>query len=86
MTIATLRPKGQLTIPSQMLRQWNIKPYDQVEISFQNGIITIVPANRNDKSKKRNLKAFAGAGHGCWGETAESVNESIHKLRDSWSR
>lgn len=86
MTIATLRPKGQLTIPSQMLRQWNIKPYDQVEISFQNGVITIVPANRNDKSKKCNLKAFAGIGRGCWGKTPESVNDSILNLRDSWSR
>lgn len=86
MALATLRPKGQLTIPVQMLQQWNIKPYEQVEISFQNGVITIVPANRKAATKQRSLSAFAGVGHGCWGKTPEAVSESIQNLRDSWTR
>ncbi|MEZ5536278.1 MAG: AbrB/MazE/SpoVT family DNA-binding domain-containing protein [Thiolinea sp.] len=86
MTIATLRPKGQLTIPARILQQLNLRPYEQVEVNFQNGIITIVPVNRKETTKKDRLKTFAGAGQGCWGDSPEAVNASIHKLRDSWSR
>ena len=86
MTLATLRPKGQLTIPAQILQQLNIQAYEQVEINIQNGVITIVPAHRKESTRKRSLKTFAGVGHGCWGQTPEAISESIHKLRDSWAR
>lgn len=86
MSLVTLRPKGQLTIPVQMLQQWDIKPYEQVEVNFNNGVITIVPAKRKTPSKRNNLLAFAGAGRGCWGNTPDEVKQSIVSLRDSWTR
>lgn len=86
MPLATLRPKGQLTIPAQILQQWNIKPYEQVEISFQNGVVMIVPARRKEATKRRSLAGFAGMGRGMWGDTPEKVQESIRNLRDSWTR
>lgn len=86
MSLVTLRPKGQLTIPVDILQQWDIKPYDKLEVNFQNGVITIVPAKRQEPRKKDRLMSFAGVGQGCWGDTAEEVNSSIQDLRGSWSR
>ena len=86
MSLVTLRPKGQLTIPVDILQQWDIKPYEQLEISFQNGVITLVPAKRKEPRKKNRLMSFAGIGQGCWGETADDVRNTVHQLRDSWSR
>ena len=86
MSLVTLRPKGQLTIPVDILQEWDIKPYDKLEINFQNGVITIVPAARKEPKKKNRLMSFAGAGKGCWGDTPGEVKESLQELRDSWSR
>lgn len=86
MPLVTLRPKGQLTIPAQILQQWNIKPYDQVEINFQNGVVMIVPVNRKATNKRRNFSAFTGIGRGMWGENPAEVQASIRNLRDSWTR
>jgi len=86
MSLVTLRPKGQLTIPVDILQKWDIKPYDKLEINFQNGVITIVPAIRKEPKKKNRLMSFAGAGKGCWGDTPDEVKESLQDLRDSWSR
>lgn len=86
MSLATLRPKGQLTIPAQILQQLNIQAYEQVEINLQNGVITIIPANRKNSTRKRGLQAFAGIGQGCWGDTSVTLKESIDNLRDSWVR
>lgn len=86
MSLATLRPKGQLTIPAQILQQLNIQAYEQVEINLQNGVITIIPANRKESTRKKSLKAFAGVGQGCWGDTSAALKESVDNLRDSWTR
>lgn len=86
MPLATLRPKGQLTIPAQILQQWNIKPYEQVEVSFQNGVVMMVPARRKQATKRKSLAGFAGIGRGMWGNTQEEVQVSIRNLRNSWTR
>jgi len=86
MSLVTLRPKGQLTIPVDILQKWDIKPYDKLEMNFQNGVITIVPAIRKEPKKKNRLMSFAGAGKGYWGDTPDEVKESLQDLRDSWSR
>lgn len=86
MPLATLRPKGQLTIPVQILQQWGIKPYDQVEINVQNGVLMIIPVKRKETAKKKTISGFIGIGRGMWGETPAAVQASIHNLRDSWTR
>lgn len=86
MPLVTLRPKGQVTIPTQILQQWNIEPYQKLEVAFHNGVLTIIPATRKESNKKKTLLSFAGAGRGCWGDTPEEVNQSITNLRDSWTR
>lgn len=86
MPLITLRPKGQVTIPVHILQRWNLEPYDKLEVTFQNGVVTIVPAERKTPDKKKNLLSFSGVGHGCWGDTPDEVKQSITNLRDSWTR
>jgi len=86
MSLVTLRPKGQLTIPANILQQWNVKPYDQLDVTFQNGVITIMPVKRKEASKKDKLKTFAGVGRGCWGDTPDDVKATISELRHSWAK
>lgn len=86
MSLVTLRPKGQLTIPVSILQQWGVEPYEQLELSFQNGVVTIIPAKRKEASSQNGLMDFAGVGAGCWGDTPDEVNDSLRELRDSWAR
>lgn len=86
MPIATLRPKGQITIPMNILKIWGIDTNEQIEISIHNGIVTMAPVNRKETQKHKNIMDFAGIGRGVWGETTEEVDNSIRELRDSWTR
>lgn len=86
---ATLRPKGQLTIPSEIIKAWNLKPYDQIEIVFHNGVVTLVPAKKEileDSEAEKKLLSFAGIGKGTWGKNSEEIQKTIRELRDSWTR
>lgn len=86
MLTVSLGPKGQLTIPDSILQQWGVEPNDQLELSFQNGIVTLVPVKRQQKSGCNSLMEFAGIGAGCWGETSDEMNDSLRELRGSWGR
>ena len=78
--------KGLVTIPAHILQKLEIEPYEQLEINFQNGVITMSPVKKEKVPKKNQLMAFAGAGQGCWGDTPEVVEDAIHKPRNSWTR
>jgi bifunctional DNA-binding transcriptional regulator/antitoxin component of YhaV-PrlF toxin-antitoxin module len=86
MTLATMRPKGQITIPAHILQEWNLQPYEKVEIIFQNGVVTLIPMRRKDSGKQKSIMDFVGVGHGCWGETSQEVENTITELRDTWTR
>ena len=86
MALATIRPKGQITIPAHILQEWGLQPYEKVEINFQNGVVTLIPMRRKDNGKQKSIMDFAGVGHGCWGETAQEVEKTITELRDTWTR
>ena len=83
---ATLRPKGQLTIPSEILKQWNLQPYDQLEISYHNGVVTLVPLKRKTPQARRKLNQFVGIGKDCWGSNKTDIQATILALRESWTR
>ena len=80
----TLRPKGQVTIPSSILAQWNAQPEDVLDVQLANGVVMFTPVLRRELP--RDLMAFAGLGKGLWGETTEEVEAGIRNLRDTWNR
>lgn len=81
MPLATIRPKGQITIPAQILQQWDIKPYDKVEVSVQNNVVMIVPMKHKEAKKCRNITEYLGISKGMWGNSPEEIQESILNLR-----
>lgn len=86
MPLVTIRPKGQVTIPVNILQQLSVEPYDQLEVKLHNGVVTMVPANRKESPTSDRLQDFIGIGRGYWGESPDDMTQSIEDLRDSWSR
>lgn len=41
---SSMSPKGQITIPLEVRRQWGIKPRDRVTIRVQDGAVMLYPA------------------------------------------
>ena len=80
----TLRPKGQVTIPSSILAQGNARPDDVLDVELANGVVMFTPVRRRETPP--DLKAFAGLGKGLWGDTPEQVEVSIQSLRETWTR
>ncbi len=84
MSLVTLRPKGQITIPANILAQWKAQPDDVFDVQLANGVVMFTPVSRRESAPK--LIAFAGAGKGLWGNTPEQVDANIAALRDEWTR
>ena len=84
MARVTLRPKGQVTIPSSILAQWDARPDDILDVQLANGVVMFTPVSR--RQAPPDLMAFAGLGKGWWGDTPEQVDASIQSLRDTWIR
>ena len=80
----TLRAKGQVTIPSTILAQWNARPDDVLDVQLANGVVMFTPISRRETPL--DLMAFAGLGKGLWGDTPEQLEASIKSLRDAWTR
>ena len=79
-----VRQKNQITIPLRIAEEADIKPDDVLEISYMNGVVTLVPAGR--KGKKLSVMEYAGIAKGAWGKTTKDIDEELKKDRDSWER
>lgn len=84
MTQVRVRQKGQITIPMQIAEEAQIRPDDTLEISYTNGVITLIPVARKERGSS--IMAFAGIARGTWGETAEEVDGNLEQSRSSWER
>lgn len=84
MSMVKIRPKGQITIPSEILNAWNIHTEDKVNVDLVNGTVTLTPEKRLDA--KKFILSFAGIAKGIWGETSEDLDHFISNERDSWEK
>ena len=88
MSEVRLREKGQVTIPSEILQEWGLKNHvhtnDTIEAVLANGVLMLIPKKR--RSVKRDIFSFAGVGKGLWGNTPDEIENSLEKIRDSWTR
>lgn len=80
----TIRPKGQITIPAEIMQSWHLRTHDKVNITLVNGIVTMTPVKRKEVGK--DIMSFAGMGRGIWGDTHEEVENTIKEIRNSWNR
>ncbi len=79
-----VRNKHQITIPARIAESANIKPDDMLEVSYSNGVVTLIPVAR--KKRKESAMAYAGIARGIWGETTLEIDAALNKSRDSWER
>ncbi len=84
MTQVRVRPKHQITIPTRIAEAAHIKPDDVLDVSYANGVVTLIPANR--KERKESVMAYAGIAHGIWGQTTAEIDAGLQAARDSWER
>lgn len=84
MSQVRLRPKGQVTIPANILESAQLAVDATFEVALVNGVITLTP--KVSASEKEDIMAFAGIFKGAWGDNVATVNETQDNLRDEWER
>ncbi|WP_428354225.1 AbrB/MazE/SpoVT family DNA-binding domain-containing protein [Methyloprofundus sp.] len=84
MPMVKIRPKGQITIPSEILHAWKIHTEDKVNVNLINGIVTLTPVKRLEN--KKSILSYAGIAKGMWGKTAEDIDHFITNERESWEK
>jgi len=76
-----MRPKHQVTLPANIVREAKLAPDDRLEVSYTNGVIVLTPRPNAASAQKFDFMAYAGIGKGVWGSTSEEVNKYINDLR-----
>lgn len=88
MPLVKLREKGQVTIPAEILQEWRRKNHvainDSIEATLVNGVLMLIPKNR--QASRRDMMSFAGIGKGLWGKSQEEADAKIEEIRTSWTR
>lgn len=79
-----VRLKHQITIPIRIAEAAHIKPDDMLEVAYANGVITLVPVNREMRSQS--AMTYAGIARGLWGQTTAEIDAGLNVDRDSWER
>lgn len=79
-----VRNKHQITIPSRIAESADIKPDDMLDVTFKNGVITLIPVART--KRKDSPLAYAGIARGLWGKTTSEIEIELGKNRGSWER
>lgn len=79
-----IRPKGQITIPANILNSWNLEINDKVNVTLINGIVTLTPEKR--LKNKKSILSYAGIGKGLWGKSTEEIDDFIRHERESWEK
>ena len=72
-----MRPKHQLTLPAQIVRQAKLSPDDRLEVTYTNGVIVLTPRSVASSSHEFDLMAYAGVGKGIWGRAPKRWTRSL---------
>ncbi len=84
MSQVRLRPKGQITIPADVIRAAKLNSDATMSIAFTNGVITLTPIKV--PRDKDDLMSYAGTLAGVWGSSPIEIKASIAEDRASWER
>jgi hypothetical protein len=66
-----MRPKHQLTLPAQIVREARLNLDDRLEVTYTNGVIVLTPWPVASSSSEFDLMAYAGIGKEIWGDSAQ---------------
>ena len=84
MTQVRIRERNQITLPANIVIAASLSPNDTLEVSFANGIITLIPVNPHNK--RRSITDYVGSAKGLWGTTGAEIDAQLRDERDSWER
>jgi bifunctional DNA-binding transcriptional regulator/antitoxin component of YhaV-PrlF toxin-antitoxin module len=76
-----MRPKHQITLPANIVRQAKLATDDRLEVTYTNGVIVLTPHPAAAPAQAFNVMSYAGIGEGMWGQSADEVNQYISDLR-----
>lgn len=79
-----IRPKGQITIPAEILQEWQIRSNDRLNVNLVNGVVILTPTNRLEN--KQSIMSYAGIARGLWGNSTLEIDNFIRNERDSWEK
>jgi bifunctional DNA-binding transcriptional regulator/antitoxin component of YhaV-PrlF toxin-antitoxin module len=79
-----VRKKHQITLPIRIAESANIKLDDMLEVTYNNGVVTLIPVSR--KNRKESAMSYAGIARGVWGNNTLEIEAEIKSSRDSWER
>ncbi|NTW68749.1 MAG: AbrB/MazE/SpoVT family DNA-binding domain-containing protein [Chlorobiaceae bacterium] len=77
-----VRKRLQITIPWRIAELAHIKPDDMLEVSFNNGVVTLIPVSR--KIRNDSPMTYAGIARGIWGKTTQEIEAEHQKAHESW--
>lgn len=88
MPIATMKDKGQITVPAEVRRAIAAGRGDLFEVRAVNGAIVmtpqrIIPAEGSTARKKVDLSKYIGIAKGTYG-SADEIDAYIRNERASW--
>jgi antitoxin component of MazEF toxin-antitoxin module len=84
MPVVNIRPKGQVTIPAEILKAWQIHTNDKINVNLVNGVVMLTPVNR--RGQKKSIMSYAGIARGLWGDSADAIDGFIRNERDTWEK
>ena len=84
MTQIRIRERNQITLPANIVIAASLSPNDTPEVSFANGIITLIPVNPHNK--RRSITDYVGSAKGLWGTTGAEIDAQLRDDRASWER
>ena len=84
MTQIRIRERNQITLPAHIAAAASLSPNDALEVSFANGVITLIPVNANNK--RRSIIDYVGSAKGLWGTTGAEIDAQLCDERDSGER
>ncbi len=79
-----MRDRNQITLPSVIATAANLHVDDTLDVSFVNGVITLVPLSK--KTTRRSIMDYVGSAKGVWGASGNEIDAHIRNERDSWER
>ncbi len=79
-----MRERNQITLPANIAIAASLSPNDALEVSFANGVITLIPVTTHPK--RRSISDYVGSAKGTWGATGAEIDAQLRDERDSWER
>jgi len=84
-SLVQLRPKRQLTVPTEVADKLNLQTGDYLEATADGDKLVFVVKEVRDRSEKKySLRELVGTANGIFGKTSEEIDKHVKDLRSEW--